>query len=590
MKQALYLIILCTTLVVASCSSGGQRVKHIENLGDTPYQEDTILVTLAANPERALVLLDSAVLLGNIDEYHEQFFRASIFTKSLHVQHQDSALAICKMLLQHDSVTTDPDNKMSVLNLLINVSRAKHDDNEYLHWATEKTVLCRQQDLEVELFRTQAEIGLVMTHLGQVAEGMAKLDESIRQLDRPGSIDRMDAFIIAVKRKISALNDQGRYGEVIPLAQRILDRLDHYEHHAKDYAEDSYRLSWSDNPSDRDRYLDFSRAQACGFLAIAYSFTTDREAAFHYLSLFDHSGYGQTFSARRMIIPAQMALGMYDEAMATSDEVKRRMGSDTLNDDYAAILRNRAIVAESKGRAREAYNLMNRYATLNKVLSDSLHVSEAHNYAARYHAKEQELEIQEKDAALNRMNIYIAAAVIIALLILAFAIYALHQRRIVNKKNRFLALQIAESISLSDRYDQLSADMGKEEGTSADIQDLTTLSNEERFKILSDDIRKQRLYLDPNFDRQAVCDHYGLSLALVGATFAQGSDYHSVADFIRDCRLRHACHLLTSTDQRTADIATASGFLRPTTFYHDFKTRYSITPSEYRKQNGAQVL
>ena len=62
---------------------------------------------------------------------------------------------------------------------------------------------------------------MVMTHLGQTDKGLAKLDEAIRHLDEPGSVDRMDAFIIAVKRKISALNDQGRYDEVIPLAQRI---------------------------------------------------------------------------------------------------------------------------------------------------------------------------------------------------------------------------------------------------------------------------------------------------------------------------------------------------------------------------------
>ena len=101
-----------------------------------------------------------------------------------------------------------------------------------------------------------------MTHLGQIDEGLAKLDEAISHLDAPGSIDRMDAFVVAVKRKINALNDLHRFADVIPLCQRILDRLDHYEQHAKDYAEDSYRLSWSDNPNDRDRYLDFSRAQA----------------------------------------------------------------------------------------------------------------------------------------------------------------------------------------------------------------------------------------------------------------------------------------------------------------------------------------
>ena len=589
MKRILYFILLCTTLMIAGCNSGEQRVKHIEDLGDTPYQEDTILVTLAANPERAMLLLDSAVHLGNIDEYREKFIRASIFTKSLNTQQQDSALAICKTLLQHDSVTINPDNKMSVLNMLINVSRAKRDDNEYLHWATEKATLCREQDQETERFRTQAEIGLVMTHLGQADEGLAKLDESITVLDQPGSIDRMDAFIIAVKRKISALNDLGRYVEVIPLGQRILDRLDHYEQNAEDYAEDSYRLSWSDNPSDRDRYIDFSRAQANGFLAAAYALTGDKVKAREHLDRFDQSGYGKTFSARRMIIPAQMALGMYDEAMATCDEIVRRMGSDTINGDYAVILRDHAIVAHAKGRHAEAYDLFFRHGALTKALNDSLHASEAHDYAARYHAKEQELEIQEKESTIARMNIITVAVVLIALLMLTFAIYAVRKNRIISQKNHLLAQQIAETVALADRYDQLSADTERTEDAhpTTDKKDLNILSNEERFKVLSDDIRKQRLYLDPNFDRQAVCDRYGLTSILVGATFAQGSDYRSVADFIRDCRLRHACHLLTSTDQRTADIAAASGFTRQTTFYHDFKARYSITPTEYREQNKA---
>jgi hypothetical protein len=56
-----------------------------------------------------------------------------------------------------------------------------------------------------------------MTHLGQENEGLAKLDEAIGHLDRPGSIDRMDAFIVACKRKINALNALRRYDEMITL-------------------------------------------------------------------------------------------------------------------------------------------------------------------------------------------------------------------------------------------------------------------------------------------------------------------------------------------------------------------------------------
>ena len=433
MRNVLQVLLFVSILVFASCGRNNSA-RHILNLGDTPYQEDSVLVAYGYHPDRAIVMLDSALLLGNINEYRAQFIRAKIYSKSILKQRQDSAILICEQLLQHDSVINAPHDQENILDLLMVTSRTKTDFEGYVKWATQKAEVCRLQGEETEQWRTEAEIGMVMAHLGQPEEGMAKIDEAIRQLDESGSIDRMDAFIIAVKRKITVLNEQGRYAEVIPLAQRILHRLDHYEQHAMDYAEDSYRLSWSDKPTDRDRYIDFSRAQANGFLAGAYAMTGDAAQARECLSRFDQSGYGHSFSARRMIIPAQMALGMYDEAMVTSDEIVRRMGSDTINDDYAVILRDRAIVARAKGHVAEAYNLMNRHANLAKVLSDSLHASEAHDYAARYHAQEQELKIRETESASRIKSIIIGVIVLLFMIAAVFSFYYRRQRQIISAR------------------------------------------------------------------------------------------------------------------------------------------------------------
>ena len=274
MRQGLHLIILYAALLTLVGCGDGKSVRQLPHLGDTPYQQDTILVTYATNPERALTLLDSALLLGNISTYRGQCIRARIYSKSLVEQRQDSAILICKELLGHDSVRTTPAEQENILDLLIATSRAKPDYEQYMHWAAQKAELCQKQGEETERWRSEADVGFVMTHLGQEAEGLAKLDEAISHLDAPGSIDRMDAFIVACKRKINALNELHRYNEVITLGQRILDRLSHYEQHAKYYAEDSYRLSWSDHPNDRDRYIDFSRAQAHGFMAQASRTTT----------------------------------------------------------------------------------------------------------------------------------------------------------------------------------------------------------------------------------------------------------------------------------------------------------------------------
>ena len=577
MKPNVHLVFIYAALLTLVGCGDGKPVRQLPHLGDTPYQQDTILVTYATNPERALTLLDSALLLGNISEYRAQCIRARIYSKSLVEQRQDSAILICKELLGHDSVRNDAAEQENILDLLITTSRAKPDDEQYIHWATQKAELCQKQGQETERWRTEADIGLVMTHLGQEDEGLAKLDEAISHLDAPGSIDRMDAFIVAVKRKINALNAQRRYEEVIPLAQRILDRLDHFESHIKDYAEDSYRLAWNDNPSERDRYLDFSRAQAWGFMAIAYSHTQNPpkgeesrylSLAKKYLSLFDNSGYGKTFSARRMISPAQMALGMYDEALATYDELERRMAGDTLNENYAIILRSRAIAAREKRNFAEAFGYQTRYANLSKAVSDSLHRSEAHDYAARYHAQEQQLEIQEKEAEAERSHIISLAVAVLALLAIAFAVYFFRQKRIVTEKNHALVRMINEQIS-----EPLSL-ISTRKGTEAEAP---------VFNSIDAAIRTERLYANFNLQRQDICDRFNIGRHALNDLLTEYADGQSFPQYINTIRLEEVLRLLRNEPGMTISaIADEVGFT-PANLREQFKRKYGMTPAEYRR-------
>ena len=559
MRHSVYLIIICIVWSLTGCG-GGNSVRQIPHLGDTPYQSDTILVTYATNPERALRLLDSALLLGNISDYRGQFIRAKIYCKSLMEQRQDSAILICKSLLTHDSVRNNPTELENIYDMLITTSRIKPDYEAYLHWATLKATLCQQQGEETEHWRTEADIGFLMTHLGQIDEGLAKLDDAISRLDAPGSIDRMDAFIIAVKRKINALNDLQRYADVIPLAQRILDRLDHYEQHAKDYAEDSYRLSWSDHPNDRDRYLDFSRAQAWGFLAQAHAYNSTPQKAKEYLALFDNSGYGKTFMGRRMIAPTQIALGMYDEALTTYDEVERRMAGDTLNEDYAIILHSRAIAARAKGRTTEALDLQTRYANLVKIVSDNLHASEAHDYAARYHAQEQQLEIQEKQAEAERSHIVSLAVAVIAVLAIVFAIYFFRQKRIVSEKNRALVRMINGTPPEPVKND-----------------------NSDLFNDIDTTIRNEQLYKNVNLQRQDICDRFSISRHTLNDLLAEHTNGLSFPQYVNNIRLEVALRLLRDEPTKTVSaIATEVGFT-PANLREQFKRKYGMTPADYRQ-------
>lgn len=404
-----------------------------------------------------------------------------------------------------------------------------------------------------------------MTQLGQVDNGIKKLDESISHLDSPGSIDRMDAFVVACKRKINALDALQRFDEVIPLGQRILDRLDHYEQHSNDYAEDSYRLSWSDNPVDRDRYLDFSRAQAWGFMAHAYAYLDSLENAKKYLTLFEGTAYSKSFSAHRFIAPTQIELGNYDEPLATYAEMERRMGADTINDDYAVILRARAKASRAKGHTAEALDYQIRYANLSKQLSDSLHRSEAHDYAARYHAQEQQLEIQEKQAEAQLSHIISIVVTVMAILAIVFAIYFFRQKRIITAKNRALVKMI------------------NDKDTNSSPAPTVSPTEQSLFDEINSAIRNEQLYKNLNLQRQDICERFDINRHTLNDLMAQYADGLSFPQYINAIRLEKALHLLRENpDQTIAVIAKAVGFT-PSNFREQFKQKYGMAPQEYRQ-------
>lgn len=443
------IILLAGLLFLAACNRT-PRVHQIKNLGDTPYQEDTIRMTYARNPERALALLDSAILLGNIDPYHALLARATIYSRSPENRRLDQAETLCRSLLQHDSVVGVPQRQSAVLDLLIYTSNMKDDNEAYIRWASQKAELCREMGDEVEALRTRAEIGAAMAALGQRDEALALLDGVIRELDKPGSINRMDALSIAAKRKIYVLKQEGRQEEAAPVARRVLARLDHYQKHPGAYAEDSYRLSWSKRPADRERYLDFTRGQAYANLAVAYA-PRRRDSALFYLQKLSQTHYGQSLGARKLIVPAQMELGMYKEALATYAQVEKQMGADTLHSDYALLLRDRAIAAKALGRPEEAYGYMQRYAALTRELSDNLQACEAQEYAARYRAKEQELAIRSAQDKSRVRGIILLLIALLLIVDLAATVLFLWQKRELERKNCALAAQIADTLKYKEQ-------------------------------------------------------------------------------------------------------------------------------------------
>ena len=582
MKQALYLILYVVILVIVGCTGKGST-KHVPLASDSLYTEERAMAIYDTLPERALQILDSAEIVGNMPDYRAALFRAKVLSSSCVMMQQDSAIIICETLLRHDEAQRNVDFRQDVLELLLNASRRRYDYEEMVHWATELAELLRGQGLETEALRTDADLGLALTHIGQTDEGLAKIDNAIRQLGSTKKFNELDAWLIAVKRKITVLQEQGTQMEqVITLADLMQQRLDDFAAHADDYHDGTYREPAKD---DIPGYHDFYHAQATGYKAAAYAALGDRQAARREMDTFLRSSYGQTLDGRNSVAPTMAALGDYAAMLSTYDEVERRMLSegDTLNGVYASILRGRAEAASASGHAVQAYGYLIRYQAIESQLNDRLQRSKAHLYAARYHAQEQQMEIQQRKAEASRNAFIAIAAIILAFLTAGFAVYYFRQQRIIRKKNRVLVEQMTEAATLRVKSEKLKV---KSEVQNPDeIGDFDALPTDELSQHIRSVIIRERLYLNTQFDRQAAIDYFHLSKERIGAAFSQGSDFPTIADFLNHCRLEYARELfITSPEMTVDDIASASGFGTRHTFSRLFKERYSITPTEYRNQ------
>ena len=518
---------------------------------------------------------------GPLPDYRCDYLRAKVYGQPLERMWLDSAIIIGERLMTTNAAQEDLAYRQDVLEMLIHACRQHRDDEQTIHWSAQLIDLCRQNGDETEALRTEADLGLMLSGIGRAEEGLAKIDSVLTLLSGKRQFNELDATIIALKRKVNVLKNMERYDNVPAAAQQMLDLMADYEQHPDEYHDGTYR-----EPPEhlRPGYISFYRGQAYMFMTEAYASMSPKSGglARKYLSLFEQTDYAKSFSARKDFAPTYGLLGEYDKMLAIHDEQEARLRQqgDTINAEYATILRDRAMAAEAQGRNVEALRLHNAYETLTATLNDRLLQGKAHLYAARFHAAEQQREIERHKATSRYLGIVGSCIAVVAVLALFFAAYVVHKRRIVDQKNRALVKQIAEAAEYRKRS----------EGWQTEVPTTPHPCKEGQEESILQVIKEKQLYLEPHFDRQAASNYFQITTRNVGTVFAQDSEYANITDFINRLRLDHARELLTSRPEMSIDeVSAASGFSLRRTFSRLFKEKFGLTPTEFREAASAEA-
>lgn len=547
---------------------------------DSVSREVTVYL-LKSDLTRAMEVVDSADAAGLLSEFDAEMFRLRIISRD--EGRLAEAVSRYETLLENGVPLI---RQLDVLNALIYLSRQRNNHQKVLDYGARYIEVCRQTGKTVLALTVQGEMGRALILLGRTEEGLDMIDQTISQADAVRQFTEMDACILAMKSKMRTLIDLKRYEEVIPIGEHMIAKLQDFAAHPDEYADGSSRMP---KPDRLPGYVDFYTGQAYAFLTFAYAALDRLDEARAYDRLHARTNYSRTYGGRKQMASAWCMLGDYDRMDAIYDEMVAAMRDDTINYDYSIMLFNRAKVAGIKGKPALSADYWKRYAFLLQQLYDKERLAAAEESAARFHEQEQQYALEKEQARHKRDRLIQISLIVVAVLISMVAFLIFYQWRITRRKNALLSKEIAQNIDYKVRYltQKSHPELTAEFKDSESVAHLATMSNAELFEFLRVVIVGEQLFLNPLFDRQYLMDRFGLSKERIGAAFSQGSPYASLADYVNECRLSYSTNLLaTRPEMSITDVAAASGFSNASVFTRNFKQRYTMTPTEFRKKEN----
>lgn len=557
-------------VLMLGCAGGSDKDKAKDypvQASDTVYTEQAAMETYGLQPERALLIIDSAEIVGNLTYVRAELLRAKVYSRTTEGFQFDTAILIAERLVGNEKVLADPDTQEEVLELLLNACRLRKDYGEALHWAIHLGNLYRERGEETEALRNDAEIGTILIRIGQQDEGLRKIDFVISQLNGKRKFHELDASIIALKRKAEICNEIGLYDDAIPAARQMLAWLDDYEQHPTVFHDGNIREPYDD---ERPDYIDFYRGKAYAYLAAAYSGSgsaDSMEEAKEYLELYEQTIAGQSVTGRFLITPTLRKLGEYDRILPIYDEVARQLGNDTLNANYLEILLGRAEAAEVQSHPIEAIDYWKRHDVLNELLAARLLQGKAHLYAARFNAQKQQMEIERHAIRERTQKRVIVALLIVLTVIVVFLYYTFYQKRQLAEKNAAMVKLIDEKEEQSQLLTNPVEDTG---------EDLAL------FRQMDHRIRAERLYADQGIQRDELAKVLGMKRETINQLLDKYAGGSSIPSYLNDIRLSEACKILREQPDTTiSDVANQVG-LTLRNLQRLFREQYGMSPSEYR--------
>lgn len=148
------------------------------------------------------------------------------------------------------------------------------------------------------------------------------------------------------------------------------------------------------------------------------------------------------------------ARGRYQEAAQISNDLieKVRAYGDTLGEMMSSAKWVLADIYKKMGRYQQAASLYDDVLVIQDTLKQRQARSTAQELAAIYRAQEQQLALEQEQAANTRHRLILIIVLAVLLGVAAYTVNVIRQKRIISRKNQSLAEEITEAMKYKELY------------------------------------------------------------------------------------------------------------------------------------------
>ena len=564
-KFPLYLLLVCAVLALMTACKGGVASERGSE-ADSIYTWENIRQYMLEQPEHALHLVDTAEMRGLADVNYADWMRAQVYYNSSSMEDLDKARELCLKVLDNQNPVADSLQQRKTLLLLTSICTQTPDTyQDAVHYAMNGAEMAHHAGDFLQEAYFYFEAGKVMERLQQ-GSGIAYMNRSLdtyREAARD-SIQPLPTLSSNLGNAARVLAGQENYAAAVPLLQERLQVIDRVE---KEYT--TYPAGWADQ----------QRAYTYPVLAYCQQMAGDKEGARRSAEAFEQTQAAQQPNNQKDMLNYYALAGNAGRIQQIYDRLEPyyREKQDTISASYADLLYIYAMGLNNIGRYREAYQAQTRYQILTDSLVQRERQAETLELAQQMKTQEKELQLKDEEAKITvyRILAFSLVAIMLIILVALWRLVIAHRRLLVKNRELFELIQREQQRKVRDI--QRIARQPERERT----------PNEQLFLRLVELMKKQQSYTDPVLNRDTLASMLGTNHRYIDDAIRECSDIPSTKAFIDGYRIEHAARLLTSTNDPIALIAEMSGFANRTTFNDQFRSRYKMTPSEYRRASKA---